>query len=254
MTVFGSDYAALYDLVYKNKDYESECDQLEGVFNRYAASDVRRILDLGCGTGNHAIPFARRGYEVTGVDRSAEMLDLARSKARAAGVPLDLRRGDVRTVDLESRFDVVVLLFAVLGYQLADDDVKAALSVARGHLDPGGILVFDVWHGPAVLALKPERRVLESVIGDVRLTRVSAGTLLEDRPVCSVTITVSTNEKGQMLAQTDETHLVRYFFPEEIEGFLADSGFQLLRVGAFPDFDQDPDEDTWNVMYAAAAV
>ena len=77
MTVFGS-YAQFYDILYQDKDYEAECDFLEQIFDRYAPGPVRTILDLGCGTGGHTLPLARRGYEVVGVDRSEKMLAEAR--------------------------------------------------------------------------------------------------------------------------------------------------------------------------------
>jgi len=85
--VFGQVYADQYDLLYSDKNYEAECDLIEEVFRRYAKSSVETILDLGCGTGGHAFPLARRGYRVTGVDRSAEMLAHAREKTSVLQLP-----------------------------------------------------------------------------------------------------------------------------------------------------------------------
>jgi predicted TPR repeat methyltransferase len=83
--VFGQVYANQYDFLYSDKDYEGECDLLEEISRRYGDGSVCTILDLGCGTGIHAIRLARRGYEVTGVDRSAEMLAKAERKAAELG-------------------------------------------------------------------------------------------------------------------------------------------------------------------------
>ena len=80
MSVFG-DYAQFYDSLYQEKDYDIECDFLEKIFTHYAQSPIVSILDLGCGTGGHAIPMAHRGYQVTGVDLSKEMLAQARQKS-----------------------------------------------------------------------------------------------------------------------------------------------------------------------------
>ena len=79
-SVFNRAYADQYDVLYQEKDYESECAMIEEAFRRYSRIPVKSILDLGCGTGNHAIPMACKGYQVTGVDRSQQMLDRARSK------------------------------------------------------------------------------------------------------------------------------------------------------------------------------
>ena len=101
-TVFGCGYADQYDLLYSDKDYEAECDLLEEVFRRYGTGPVQTILDLGCGTGSHALLLARRGYQVTGVDRSQEMLAQARQKAAsdASGsgyIPPTFHQSDVCT-------------------------------------------------------------------------------------------------------------------------------------------------------------
>src|SRR6266567_6453352 len=176
--VFGADYANAYDVLYQDKDYASECDLIERVFAEYAAGRrVRSVLDLGCGTGGHAVPLAEHGYEVVGVDRSAEMLRHAVERSRAdhdaahASARTDrdaaheARRGprfelgDIGSIDLRREFDAVVMMFAVLGYQVTNEAVQAALASARRHLAAGGLLFGDLWYGPAVLAQRPSERV-----------------------------------------------------------------------------------------------
>ena len=107
---------------------------------------VRSILDLGCGTGNHSLVLAGRGYQVTGVDFSADMLERARGKlalacgeGRKPAGKLELVQGDVRSVGLGRQFDAVLMMFAVLGYQIGNQDVQAALATVRRHLKPGGV-------------------------------------------------------------------------------------------------------------------
>jgi len=69
--IFGSMNADFYDLVYSDKDYEAECDLLEEIFRRYGAGPVQNLLDLGGGTGGHALPLAWRGYRVPAWPRAA---------------------------------------------------------------------------------------------------------------------------------------------------------------------------------------
>lgn len=243
--VFGAGYAAAYDALYEEKDYEAECDLVERVFAQYGEGEFRSILDLGCGTGNHAIPLARRGYEVVGVDRSEAMLELAREKGD--GGP-SFVLGDIRDVRLGREFDAVLVLFAVLGYQHADGDVAAALATARDHLRPGGLLLFDVWYGPAVLREKPEHRERTVENGTERIVRSSDGRLDEAAQLATVDFRVQRFEGRELVAETEETHEMRYFFAPELEAFLAAAGLRLLRLGAFPDVDAEPDETTWNVL------
>ena len=148
---FGEQYAGAYDALYADKDYAAEVDLVEEVLRRHGAPLPADLLDLGCGTGGHAVPLAVRGHRVEGVDVAPAMLEHARAKAAAAGVQVGLREGDIRTADLGRQFDAVLLLFAVLSYMHGNDDVLAALRTARRHLRPGGLFLLDVWNGPAVL-------------------------------------------------------------------------------------------------------
>jgi SAM-dependent methyltransferase len=250
--VFGAGYAGSYDTLYREKDYEAECDLLERIFGDLADGPVETILDLGCGTGNHALPLARRGYQVVGVDRSHAMLAQATSKQ--VGGDASFRQGDVRDVRLGREFDAVLLLFAVLGYQHTNEDVLRALRTARVHLRPGGLLVFDVWYGPAVLRERPTERLRAVEDGSSRLLRLSSGELDVRSHLCTVDFRIWQIEDDRLVAETEERHVMRYFFPLELELLLATSDLELLRLGAFPDVDREPDEGSWNVVGVATTA
>jgi SAM-dependent methyltransferase len=253
---FGSNYARCYDALYAEKDYEAECDLIERVLRTYGEGKIASILDLGCGTGNHALPLARRGFEVIGVDRSEFMLEQARSKAASSGPTFhaDFYQADIKSVDVGRRFDAALMMFAVLGYQLANEDVIAALRAARRHLDPGGLFVFDVWYGPAVLFQRPSERVKIIPTSTGKILRVSSSELATNHHACAVRYHVWTFAADRLLSETEEEHTVRYFFPLELKLFLEATGFTLIRLGAFPEFDCEPDETTWNVLAVARAA
>ncbi|NPV85809.1 MAG: class I SAM-dependent methyltransferase [Anaerolineae bacterium] len=254
--VFGKLYADAYDHFYHDKDYASECDLLEKIFAAYGKGRIHRILDLGCGTGNHAIPLAQRGYAVMGIDCSAEMLAQAQRKIDAlpSGISLCFKQQDLQTLQLEEHFDIALMMFAVLGYQLKNSQVLQALKTARNHLRPDGLLIFDIWYGPAVLAQKPEQRAKVIPIEDGELIRLTAGVLDTRQHVCHVDYRIWQIQRQRLVSTGAERHTMRYFFPRELEFYLESAGFEPLRLGAFPDFDKDPDEDTWNALQVARAV
>lgn len=250
-TVFGDRYAEMYDALYASKDYERECDRIEAAFH-LSTRQVRAVLDLGCGTGNHAIPLARRGYRVWGVDRSAGMLQRARHKASqgiAGGAAFVL--GDLREVRLDRRFDACIVMFAVLGYQTTNREVAAALDTVHHHLEPDGILVFDVWNGAAVLTVGPRERMRTAPDGARRLIRFSSGTLELRRHLCHVHIRQILVAGDQILAETEETHAMRYFFPLELELLLDHAGFDVVEMTPFDDPEQPLDASTWNMLVVA---
>lgn len=249
--VFGASYAHAYDALYGTKDYAGECDAIETLFARHAAAPVRTLLDLGCGTGTHALEFARRGCEVTGADRSGAMLEIARAKAAATAPPLKFVEGDLRVLRLGRTFDAAVMLFAVLGYQATDDDFSAALATVAAHLRPGGLFVCDVWYGPAVIAIGTSDRL--KVIDDPagQLHRSSSGTIDRERHTCRVDFKTWRVVGGRRTDESIESHTMRFFFPGELEAFFARAGLELCAIRAFDDVHAAPDETTWNAWICA---
>jgi SAM-dependent methyltransferase len=249
--VFGREYAAAYDDLYRDKDYVAECDLIERVFTTYAQGRVRRVLDLGCGTGGHAVILGQRDYEVVGVDRSPEMLRRAEARG-TAGTRFQV--GEIASLDLGEAFDAVLMMFAVLGYQLANADVQAALATARRHLRPGGLFFCDFWYGPAVLAMRPSERIKVLDVAHGQVIRVAAGELDTRRDLCTVRYHLWHIEASRVSAQVSEQHSMRYFFAPELDLLLAAAGLELVRLGAFPNLDDEPSETTWNVALVARAI
>ena len=244
---FGEAYAGAYDALYADKDYEAEVDLIEGALLRHGSGASVTVLDLGCGTGGHALPLARRGHRVTGVDLAPAMLVQAHAKAAAAGVAVELREGDVRSVELGGRFDVALLMFAVLSYMHGNADVLAALRTARSHLRDGGLLLLDVWNGPAVLFDPPRdgEKSVPTAAGELR--RFARAELDVRRHLCRV------HYRLEGAASAAETHTVRYFFPLELELFLEVEGFRLLALTPFGALDGEPDERTRSAFAVAQA-
>jgi SAM-dependent methyltransferase len=101
-----------------------------------------RLLDVGCGTGNLAIPAAERGAVVTGVDLTPAMLDVARSEAAAAGVNIELHEGDVEALEFgDGEFDKVVSVFGMMFAPRHD----VAASQMRRVCRPGGTIALVAW-------------------------------------------------------------------------------------------------------------
>jgi ubiquinone/menaquinone biosynthesis C-methylase UbiE len=254
-SVFSQAYAERYDFFYADKNYKAECDMLEEVFRRYGKDKIRTILDLGCGTGNHAFPLAKRGYEVTGVDRSEDMLANARSKlanfkSSSQLLPMFLQ-GDLRSLELNQNFDAVLMMFAVLGYQLTNEDVLASLKTVRRHLKPSGLFIGDVWYGPAVLAIRPGDKIKTIPTDDGEVIRLASGKLDIYHHLATVNYHVLHLQGQRVLSESKESHQMRYFFPQELALFLNDADMEMLSLSAFPGLAEDADEQSWNALVIA---
>jgi len=256
---FGRDYADQYDLLYGDKDYEVECDLLEEVFRRYSNFPIGSILDLGCGTGNHAIPLGRRGYNVTGVDLSADMLVHAHKKAESElrlrqGQSATFLRGDIRNIDLNQKFDSVIMMFSVLGLQTTNADVFAALHTVRKHLRPAGIFACDVWYGPAVLKIRPSDRIKVVPTEDGQLIRTATGSLDTFRHLTGVHFHIWRLSNSRLVGEANEIQWTRFFFPQELSFYMEQAKLELIVMCAFGNLDKPPSEDTWNILVAGKAV
>lgn len=247
-------FARYYDLLYSDKDYEAECDLIEQVFERYSTSTPRSVLDAGCGSGGHSVSLARRGFEVTGVDRADGLLERARKKAENAGGAAEFHEADLRDFTLHRQFDACVSMFAVLSFQISNDDVQRTLRRIREHLAPGGLFVLDVWHGPAVLIHRSEKR-LKAMDGDgIRLLRFATPTLDVMRHVNQTEHRILAIDKDSHLAdEVVEKQDVRYFFPQELAFHLDVAGFDTVRLFSFPHLDKEATQDDWELGVVARA-
>ena len=247
-------YADFYDSLYEAKNYQQECNFVKSVFEMYSEKKVNSILDLGCGTGSHALPFADMGYAVTGVDISENMLEIARKKASDQKKRVAFVQQDIRHLKLSQKYDVAVAMFAVMGYQTTNQDFEDTLTSVNRHLNSGGLFVFDVWFGPAVLMQKPTDRIKIVEQRDKKIIRYAHPVLDIINHTVEVNYTVLEIAGNKVLTETKESHLMRFFFYQELKHFLEKNGFEVLRICPFMDLDEEVDENVWNIIVIARTV
>jgi SAM-dependent methyltransferase len=256
MPVFDSQYADQYDRLYAQKNYRLECDLIESAATRFASARPTTILDVGCGTGQHAIELATRGYRLTGVDLSSAMLEHAQSKS--ACLPAATRprwlQGDARNFDGGATYDMAIMMFAVVGYLTTNAQVVEGLRNIRRHVASGGIFACDFWYGPAVLTDRPTDRVrtMPTEFGEVIRTTRTELNIVEH--TADVTFRLLETRGKQLLSDTTEIHRMRYFFPQEFALLLASAGFELLNLSAFPSLDDKLTDTSWNAFSVAKAI
>lgn len=242
-------YADYYDLLYRDKDYAGEALYVQSLLTRHGT--VRgTLLDLGCGTGRHAVELTRLGYSVFGIDASARMI----AHARARTPPelesrLAFATGDARSVRLGRRFDAVVALFHVASYQTANEDLAAMLATVREHLAPAGAFVCDFWYGPAVLTDPPEVRVKTVADAYGPVTRTAEPVVLPGDNCVEVNYTLRAGRPDGEVTELRETHRVRYLFLPELRWLLAGAGLQLETAEKW--MGGELDLGSWNAVLTA---
>jgi len=167
-------FAEYYDLLYQvqHKDYEREACRLHRLIQKHKSAPGNRLLDVGCGTGEH-LRYLQDLYQVEGVDISTEMLRVAQRKLPH----VSFHQGDMRTFQLNQRFEVIISLFGSIGYVETVEGLREAVVNMRRHLVAGGVLVVEPWLGPediedgrthVVVADEGERKVIRAGVTRVK--------------------------------------------------------------------------------------
>jgi ubiquinone/menaquinone biosynthesis C-methylase UbiE len=212
-----SESAHLYDVIYRTfKDYAAEATAIATVV-RAAHPSARTILDVGCGTGEHALHLRKHhGFAVDGLDRDPGLLAVAREKLPDAR----FFEADMATFDVGHRYDVVMCLFSSIGYLKTLERVTAALRCFRRHLAADGVIVVEPWFAPGVLREGPgSTRRAEA--GGVRVERASH-TTVEER--LSTLIFDYRFEDASGVRVAREVHELGLFTQEEMMASFREAG------------------------------
>lgn len=234
-------YSRYYNLLYRDKDYAAEVEYIDRLLQRHGVTGSE-LLEFGSGTGKHGRLLAQRGYRVTGIERSADMVALAE---QTGGFQCQV--GDIATVQLRRTFDAVLSLFHVISYQVSNEAVQAVFARAGEHLSLGGLFIFDVWYSLAVYAQRPSVRVKRLEGDGIHLTRIAEPQIYPNENRVDVNYQIFAQERASSKVEMlSESHPMRHFSLPELDLFAQISGFE--RVGAEEFLTGNmPGEETWGV-------
>ncbi len=240
-------YAKYYDFIYQDKDYDRECDFIENIFE--TTKKPKEILEIGCGTGSYTKILSSRGYKVTAIDISCEMLEIAREKCSAKFI-----EGDIKTIKIDDKFDCCLAMFAVMGYMTKNTDIIKALINIRKHLKADSIFIIDVWKGLSVMRILPEQRIKNVENDEVKIIRYAIPNLIAFEHICEVNYKLLIlNKEENTYHEINEKHVMRYYFPQEIIYYLEESSFEVINICPFLNLNGKVDENVWNMCIVAKA-
>jgi SAM-dependent methyltransferase len=245
-------HAELYDLFYSDKPYAQEAGFIHETLCEHGHGKVTRLLELACGTGNHAFEFEKLGYEVLGTDYSVDMLACARRKAEARSSKVQFRQIDMRQLEnVEGTFDAIVCLFDSIGYVQSNQAVQVVFSAVKNKLSPHGLFIFEFWHAAAMLRFYEPLRVRRWEGESGTILRISETRLDCLNQVGHVHYSVYELRKDDTYSFFTETQTNRFFQVQEMALLLASCG--LEPIAWFNGFtsDKNIDENTWHVVAVA---
>jgi SAM-dependent methyltransferase len=229
--------AEFYDLIYFTfKDYAAEARQIASLLRRLNPG-CASVLDVACGTGEHARLLTADGFAVDGLDLDPAFVRIAQRKHPAGR----FFEADMADFHLPHRYDAVLCLFSSIGYVRTLDRVGAALRCFREHLLPGGVIVVEPWFPPGALdPTRVARNVGEA--NGVRVSRVSR-VAIEGR-LSRLNFEYEITD-GTGTRRTSEVHELGLFTTAELLAAFEDAGLAA---------DHDPRGLTDRGLFVARAV
>ena len=249
MVSYAGRHATYYDIFYADKPYAQEAEFVHQCLRHFQRGETRKILDLACGTGTHAIILEGLGYNVIGVDHSGDMLARAREKAEKSSSDVVFLLQDMRALEFPGEtLDAVICLFDSLGYVESNSAIADVLRGVHNLLRPDGLFLFEFWHAGAMLtSYEPVRvRRWPTAYGD--LLRIGETKLDVARQLAQVTYTIYDLHHDGTYSQMSETQSNRYFLVQEMDAFLSSAGFCPEKW--FDGFSTQEiiDRSTWHVL------
>ncbi len=240
--------ASVYDLLNADYDYNKYADFLDRTIKENESSPSSLVLDLACGTGKITFALRERGYDMTGVDLSEEMLSFAKDVCYDKGINDILWLcQDMREFELYGTVDACVCCLDSVNYLTKISDVKKCFSLVHNYLIPDGVFIFDV--------NTPYR--FESVYGSNDYILEDGGSLLawhneynEKSKICKFYLSIFEENDEGLYERYDEIQTEKCYSMKQIKNALSECGFQLISVCG--DLDGGEATDTSEKWYFAA--
>ena len=228
------DFALIYDLLTEDVDYKRRCDYIEEIFVRHSKTKPTLVADLACGTGSMCTFLADRGYDMTGIDSSPQMLSVAASKSEGKGI-LYINQ-DICDFELYGTMDAFLCLLDSVNHLTEDGDLDALFALTHNYLNPEGIFVFDV---------NTEYK-FSKILSDNIYTYEKDGVFYVwendySDGICDMYVNFFKEEDG-MYRRIEQSHSERYYSEEEIRQTAQRHGFSV--EGVYDELTFSPPTDT----------
>lgn len=241
-----SSFARVYDLFMDNVPYEEWSEYIRSILQEYGICDGL-MLDLGCGTGKMTRLLAKAGYDMIGVDNSADMLEIAREEEYENADRILYLLQDMRSFELYGTVRAIVSICDSVNYILEEDDLREVFRLVNNYLDPAGIFIFDL-----NTVYKYQEMLGETTISENR----AEGSFIwdnyydEESSINEYDLTLFIREDGDLYRKYEETHYQRAYELDTIKRLLAEAGMEF--VTAYDAFTREPIKEDSERIYIIA--
>lgn len=238
-------FAEVYDALTYDVEYETRVEYITGLMKKFSDIPVSMVLDLACGTGTVSVMLADKGYDVIGIDSSAEMLAEAIKKQGDRDI-LFLNQ-EMRDFELYGTVDAVVCLLDSVNYVLDEDDLLECFKWVNNYLNPGGVFIFDI----------NTKYKLENILAGNIFNDEKDGVFYswenyfdKEENICEFDLNFFVKNKDGSYKRFNEIHYERAYTDREIKAMLKKAKLELVAV--YDDLTENsPAKNSEKVFYIA---
>ena len=237
--------AKYYDVTHQWRDYSLQTSFLQEVIQKYK-EDCKYVIDLACGTGEHAYRLSETGYKITGIDNSEEMLAIASKKSAKTNWLLS----DLMTFDSLNHFDLAYCLGMMVHYIYSPHRLVTFLSKVKDVLHPAGIFVIDIINPWYVIDWASINHFL-STDENHEIYILEKSEMDKRSRIRHNDYTWFVKDSGKQMRQYTLFENLRLWFVDEMEHFLAEAGFRVLATNSDYNLERLDLETDFNVVFIA---
>lgn len=230
--MFEAELAKYYDVMHQYRDYAQECKFIDDLIKRQVPK-AKKVLDICCGTGEHAVRMACLGYEVTGVDQSQDMLDIAVDKAKSSSRSIDFICSDIFELGINKEFEVAYCFGYTFLYMTKNSDARRLFRAVKKTLLPGGLFLVDFINGLSLIKDFDKDEFIYRY-NNITISQHDRWSLDKRRRVKHLDFVYEiTDDDGRAQKISAEEDL-RIFYNDEVQTLLSDCGFS--NIESFGDY------------------
>ena len=222
----------VYDSINSDIDYKAWADFIEKIIEREARLRPELVLDLGCGTGKMTLELASRGYDMTGIDYSPDMLDVARDEAEEQGADVLWLCQDMREFELYGTVDLTVSCLDCINHLTRPSDVEKTFKLVHNYLIPDGLFIFDINGKYKFENIYADRSYVMEEQGGVCIWQNNYD---EKKKICDFYITLFEECDDGRYERYDEEQRERMYTLSEMKRMLKKSNLEF--IGAYSNFE-----------------
>lgn len=238
--------APVYDRLNDTVDYSAWADFIAQCFCKYADAKTVSVLELGCGTGSMTLELARRGYDLTALDLSDDMLAVADQRLREEGFSSVLFLcGDMCSFELYGTVDAVVCCLDGINHLEDREDLLACFALVSNYLSPGGVFVFDLNTPYKFRTVYADR---DYILEDDGVMCCWRNRLNKKGDVVDFCLTVFEENEDGTWSRTDGIERERAYGLRAVKNMLEKNGMELVNVSSDYNFSEiSPETERWYI-------